>query len=156
MDILSSLVNSLTPEQRVTLQTLLLSHAAPTGTMSAPAPVAATPASKGLDLSNAIEVKFRATLSPNDRCRDPEWAQTYDHVWFKGHYQVKGPKGGLYCHGRAVLGNAQKQQYKGVLKISNKAFLQLQQGQAIDGWFIPDDTKDNVFVGTLSDFQPLK
>lgn len=161
MDIVSLLVQQMTPEQRAALLTQLLpaTSAAPAPTFTpTPAPTATAPrpsrGKKGaLDMSTAVPITFVATLSANERARDQSWAERYDHVWFKGHYQVKGPKGGVYCVGRAVLGNKAREQYKGTLKISNKAYLQLAAGEAIDGWFVPDDTKDNVLIGTLSHLQ---
>lgn len=162
MDIVNLLVQQLSPEQRAALlQQLLPSVAAVPTTVVEPPPAAAptprTPAPRGkkqaLDMSTAQPISFIASLSANERARDQTWAQRFDHVWFKGHYQVKGPKGGMYCLGRAVLGNRAREQYKGTLKISNKAYLQLAAGEAVDGWFIPDDTKDNVFIGTLSNLQ---
>lgn len=170
MDLVSLMVSQMTPEQRAAIVQQLLGtamSAAPTSpTATPPVPPAATavaerPApkkpwmSKGkgkLDMTDAVPVTFKARLEPNDRARDQSWAETYDHIWFKGHYQVKGPKGGMYCLGLGILGNPQREQCRGQLKISNRAFLALQNGEPIDGWFIPDDTKENVLIGTLTHF----
>lgn len=170
MDLVTLLLQQLTPEQRTSLLQQLLPVApaapapaftpaptpafTPTPTSSAPKPARPKGKSAQLDMSMAVPITFVVQLSPNDRARDPSWAQRFDHLWFKGHYQAKGPKGGVYCVGRAVLGNAAREQYKGTLKIANKAYLQLVAGEAVDGWFIPDDTKDNVLIGTLSHLQP--
>ncbi len=169
MDLLSSLVHTMTPDQRVALRNLLLETTPldpppiatpspqPTPPVQTAAPTAAPTRRDRLNLQDAIAITFKAALVPSDKARDPQWAQTYDRLWFKGHYQVKGPKGGVYCFGRAVLGNPQREQYKGMLKISNRNFLQLQAGGAIVGWFLPDDSPNgtNVLIGTLQQFQAL-
>ena len=167
MDLVSLMVAQMTPEQRAAMLQQLIGGSMPAPaampTTPAPAPTATAVAepptakkpwmSKGkgkLNMSDAVAVTFKARLEPNDRARDQSWAETYDHIWFKGHYQVKGPKGGMYCLGLAILGNPQREQCRGQLKISNRAFLALQNGEPIDGWFIPDDTKENVLIGTLT------
>lgn len=164
MDMMSLLVAQLSPEQRAALVQQLLGGSAPapaavpqptptaTAVADAPTPKPAGARFKNgkLNMDEAIPVTFKVQLSANDRARDPSWADQYDHLWFKGHYQVKGPKGGMYCLGLGILGNPQREQRRGQLKISNRAFLALQNGEPIDGWFIPDDTKENVLIGTLS------
>lgn len=171
MDLVSLMVAQMSPEQRTALLAQLISAtpaatppaaAAPAATAvldaPAPAPKSKSWGARGkgkLNMADAIAITFKAQLEPNDRARDQSWAETYDHIWFKGHYQVKGPKGGMYCLGLCVLGNDKREQCRGQLKISNRAFLALQNGEPIDGWFIPDDTKENVLIGTLTNLTIL-
>jgi hypothetical protein len=167
------LLSLLTPEQKTQLLQQLLGAAPSTPAVAPPpapvvTPVATAvatppetkkswpPRTKGkLNMDDAIAITFKAQLEPNERARDQSWAETYDHIWFKGHYQVKGPKGGMYCLGLCILGNDRREQRRGQLKISNRSFLALQNGEPVDGWFIPDDTKENVLIGTLSNLTTL-
>lgn len=177
---MSSLLDFLTPEQKQQLVAEMMAASAPaavssvvpsaaitqatatavtqstaTAVLTPPAPRRSTKSPK-LDLSDAIDTKFRVSLSANERCRDHNWAATYDTVTVRGHYQVKGPKGGMYCLGQAVLSSREGDIYSCTLKISNKSFLDLKSGGAIDGWCIDADTGESLFIGTLSGFQPVK
>lgn len=173
---MTSILELLTPEQKQQLLTELLGTKQPTAVVEPPTgrvpeanfenPQADKPISKAppkrttktpkLDLSDALAVHFHAVLSPNERCRDQSWAETYDTLTVKGHYQVKGPKGGMYCLGQAVLSNDDGDQYACTFKISNKNFLQLQQGGEIDGWCVDNATGESLFIGTLSQYHPTR
>lgn len=166
-----SLLDLLTPEQQQQLLGELLAKATPgaTATATPPKPTAKpavaapkptfTPKKKGkgpkLDLSDALAVHFTACLSPNERCRDQSWAETYTTLTVKGHYQVKGPKGGMYCLGQAVLSNEDGDEYRCTFKISNKNFLVLKAGGEIDGWCVDNESGESLFIGTLSDYEAL-
>ena len=132
--------------------------AAPKSAPKAAAKPAAPPGrpTPKLDLSDALAVQFTAALSPNERCRDQSWAETYQTVTVKGHYQVKGPKGGMYCLGQGVLSNDTGEETTCTFKISNKNFLQLKAGTAIDGWCIDNTTGESLFIGTLSHYRAVK
>lgn len=144
-----SILASLTPEQKAQLlQELLGSSSATTTIQETPA----KPTSTYYNMDDAIPVTFKATLAKSDKSRDITFAQRFDHVWCKGSYQVKGPKGGLYFVGRCVMGVKKGQQVKGTLRISNQRFLELQAGQTVDGWFRPDGSKDSILIGELSGF----
>lgn len=173
---MTSILELLTPEQKQQLLSELLGSTQATAVAESPAPkvpeanfgnppeakpVAKTPPKRTnktpkLDLSDALAVQFRAVLSPNERCRDQSWAQTYDTVSVKGHYQVKGPKGGMYCLGQAVLSNDDGDLHACTFKISNKNFLQLKNGGEIDGWCVDNDTGESLFIGTLSQYHATK
>lgn len=167
---MTSILDLLTPEQKQQLVAELLSGkqatavaeppAPPAPTRSAPARSAAPAPRRGaksatLDLSDAKAVHFTASLNPNERCRDQTWAQTFDTITVKGHYQVKGPKGGMYCLGQAVLSSPEGDTHQLTLKIANKNFLLLQAGGEIDGWCVDPTTKESLFIGTLGDYTPV-
>lgn len=174
---MTSILDLLTPEQKQQLVAELLSGKQATAVAEpadvpeahfgnpqpspVPKPDVKTPPKRTnktpkLDLSDALAVQFRAVLSPNERCRDQSWAQTYDTISVKGHYQVKGPKGGMYCLGQAVLSNDDGDLHACTFKISNKNFLQLKNGGEIDGWCVDNDTGESLFIGTLSQYHATK
>jgi hypothetical protein len=128
--------------------------AAPAAPTPAPGTRSAAPESY-YDMDAAVPVTFKAKLSPSPKARDKSYAERFDHIWVKGHYQVVGPKGGQYCVGRVVLGVKKGQQVKGILRISNAKFLELQAGGTVDGWMRPDDSKDSVLLGELSGYQAV-
>lgn len=144
---------TLTPEQRAQLATALETPPAVAQPPALPpaAPTSARRAPAKLDYSDAIAVTFTATLAPSPKARDPRWAQTYNALWVKGHANVRGPKGGLYCLGTCVLRGPDGAKTKGTFKIADKNFRLLQQGQPIDAWFI-DETDENVLLGTISGY----
>lgn len=161
-----SILDLLTPEQKQQLVAELLGGTAPapktppttppkaTSPATPPAPRRGTKTAK-LDLSDAIAVHFQAVLSPNERCRDQSWAETYDTITVKGHYQVKGPKGGMYCLGKARVSNQDGDSQVLTFKISNKNYLVLLGGGEIDGWCVDPATNESVFIGTLSQYEPV-
>lgn len=164
---MTSILDLLTPEQKQQLVAELLQTQTATAVAEPPAPAATPKASTKpapkrtsktpkLDLSDALAVHFKAVLSPNERCRDQSWAETYDTITVKGHYQVKGPKGGMYCLGQAVLSNDDGDEFACTLKISNKNFLQLKANGEIDGWCVDNTTGESLFIGTLSQYHPMK
>lgn len=162
-DLIGALLATMTPEQKASLVLQLVQPTAGPVTAPAvvapdiPAPPSPTAVKKRgkLDMKDAVAISFKARLTKSPMARSQEWAERYDHIWFKGHYQVKGPKGGVYCLGHCVLGNPKREQVKGTLKISNRAYLSLAAGEPIDGWFIPDGTTDNILIGILSHLTPL-
>jgi hypothetical protein len=113
----------------------------------APAPVSY------YDLSEAQDATFKAALRTSAKSRDTSFATRFDHVWCKGQFNAKGPKGGQYFVGRCVMGVKKHQQVKGILRISNERFLALQAGGVVDGWFRPDGSKDSVLIGELSGYR---
>lgn len=106
----------------------------------------------GLDMTSAVKVTFVASLTAV-RAKTEEYHTKYDHIWSAGHYQVKGPKGGLYFLGRAVMGKPKSgEQVKGTLKISNTKFLALQAGGTTEAWFTPEGSSEALLIGTLTRF----
>lgn len=152
---LNTLVDTLTPEQRQALASLLLQS-----TPTTPTPVSQDPEdqdtpspSSYYNMDEAVPVTFKADLQLNEKSRDKTYAQRFDHVWCKGNQFVKGPKGGVYFVGRCVLGVKKGQQIKGILRVGAKHFTALQQGGQMDAWFRPDGEADATLIGTLTNFR---
>lgn len=153
MDNLAAILEFMSPEQRQDLARLLAGAATETATATATAPTPTEPASSYYDMNEAIAATFKAKLSINEKSRDKSYAERYDHIWCKGHYRVKGPKGGVYFVGRCVLGVKKGQQVKGTLRVGNKHFENLLNGGTIDAWFRPDGASEAILIGSLSDYQ---
>lgn len=153
MSDLTQLLSALTPEQREALAAML-QPTAPTATATVPAP-AETPASTYYNMDEAVPVTFKADLSVNEKSRDTSYAQKYDHIWCKGNYRVKGPKGGVYFVGRCVLGVKKNQQVKGTLRVGNKHFEPFLSGTPLDAWFRPDGAEEAILIGTLTNYKPV-
>lgn len=126
---------------------------APTPPTAATDPSTPAPKSSYYNMDAAVEATFKAALAKSPKSRDTSYADKYDHVWCKGHWQVKGPKGGEYFVGRCVMGVQKGKQVKGILRISNQRFLDLKEGGTVDGWFRPDGAKDSVLIGELSAYK---
>jgi hypothetical protein len=123
-----------------------------------PATIAATATvveSNYYDMVEAVPVTFKADLSVSPKSRDTTYATTYDHLWCKGSYRVKGPKGGVYFVGRAVLGVKKGQQIKGTLRVGNKHFEAFCEGRPLDAWFRPDGAQESVLIGVLTNFHAV-
>lgn len=152
----AALLDLMSPEQRESVTAMLLQKLAEE---AAPAPVETpTPSAPALsyyNMDDAVAVTFKATLSVLDKSRDKSYAAKYDHVWCKGHYRVKGPKGGVYFVGRCVMGVKKGQQVKGTLRVANKHFETFVSGAALDAWFRPDGAADAVLIGQLSNFRSV-
>lgn len=155
---ISDMIASLTPAQRDSLTALLLQQVASAPqTAVAEAPVAepSTFQSSYYDMEQAVAVTFKATLSVNDKSRDKSYAERFDHLWCKGNYRVKGPKGGVYFVGRAVMGVKKGQQVKGTLRVGNKYFEAFLDGAPMDAWFRPEGESESILIGTLTNFRAV-
>jgi hypothetical protein len=145
MSSIEQFVHTLTDAQKANLQALL---------GNAPAePAAEVQKPSYYNMDDAVPVKFRAVLAAVEKARDQSYAQRFDHVWCVGHYQVKGPKGGVYFVGRCVLGVKKGQQLKGTLRVGNRHFEALLNGGTMDAWFRPDGEDEAVLIGVLSDYR---
>jgi hypothetical protein len=151
MNSITDLLSTMTPEQRQSLAAALLQEAAETPAATA----TAEPASSYYNMNEAVAVTFKADLSVNEKSRDRTYAERFDHVWCKGHYRVKGPKGGQYFVGRCVLGVKKHQQVKGTLRVGNKHFEPFRDGAPMDAWFRPDGASEAVLIGTLSNYRDV-
>lgn len=159
MSDLTQLFSALTAEQRSALAAVLLQSEVDAAT-STPEPVATATATVSddlptsyYDMTDAIPVTFKAALSVNEKSRDKSYPAKYDHVWCKGSYRVKGPKGGVYFVGRCVMGVKKGQQVKGTLRVGNKHFEPFLNGGQMDAWFRPDGADEAILIGTLSNFK---
>jgi hypothetical protein len=147
---IAQLFAGLSPEQRSALASMLLQQE------TAPAPTTtavAEPQTSYYDMTEAVPVTFKADLSVNEKSRDKSYPAKYDHVWCKGSYRVKGPKGGVYFVGRCVMGVKKGQQVKGTLRVGNKHFEPFMSGGQMDAWFRPDGADEAILIGTLSNFR---
>jgi hypothetical protein len=160
MSNLTQLLSALTPEQRQALAATLLAsdngtpaHALEDTSAAPPVATLESTASSYYNMDDAVAVTFKADLSVSDKSRDTSYARQYDHVWCKGNYRVKGPKGGVYFVGRCVLGVKKGQQVKGTLRVGNKHFEPFMNGSEMDAWFRPDGADDALLIGTLSNFR---
>ena len=103
-------------------------------------------------MTTAVKATFTASLTAV-RAKTDVYHTKYDHLWATGHYQVQGPKGGLYFLGRVVMGRPKDgSQVKGTLKLSNTKFLALQAGGTTEAWFTPDGSSEALLIGTLTRF----
>lgn len=154
---LDNLVQTMSPEQRQALAALLLQDAAPAAVAEPPAAAEPQPqpSSSYYNMDEAVAVTFKADLSVNPKSRDTSFAKRFDHVWCKGHYRAKGPKGGVYFVGRCVLGVKKGQQLKGTLRVGNKHFEALLNGQPMDAWFRPEGETESILIGTLSNYRDV-
>jgi hypothetical protein len=146
---LESLVHTLSAEQRDALQALLVQA------QTVPTPEPTPSPTSYYNLDDAVDVTFKADLSVNDKSRDTSYATRFDHVWCKGQYRVKGPKGGVYFVGRCVMGVKKGQQVKGLLRVGNRYFEAFLEGQPLDAWFRPDGADDAVLIGTLTNYRAV-
>jgi len=155
---IDTLVQAMNPDQRKALAALLMQETdlvATDQTAVPEAPVAAEAVTPNTyyNLDEAVAVTFKADLSVNPKSRDISYAEQFDHVWCKGNYRVKGPKGGVYFVGRCVLGVKKGQQIKGTLRVGNKYFEAFLDGQPLDAWFRPEGETESVLIGTLTKYR---
>jgi hypothetical protein len=159
---ITNLFAGMSDDQRTALASMLLQQlgvqpeSAPTAAATEAATATAVqdaPASSYYDMSEAVPVTFKADLSVNEKSRDKSFATKYDHVWCKGSYRVKGPKGGVYFVGRCVMGVKKGQQVKGTLRVGNKYFEPFLTGGQMDAWFRPDGADEAILIGTLSNYR---
>lgn len=151
MNTVADMLAAMTPEQRQSLAAKLLAELTPSTT-----PIATSgPETKEsyYNMDEAVPVTFKASLAVNEKSRDKSYAERFDHVWCKGHYRVKGPKGGVYFVGRCVMGVKKGQQVKGTLRVGNKYFEPFLTGGSLDAWFRPDGQDEAILIGTLSNFK---
>lgn len=150
MDIIATLVENLTADQ---LQEIVNAVVAKNQSDKSDD---SSPDNSYYDMTEAVPVKFKASLAASEKSRDTSYAERFDHVWCKGSYRVRGPKGGVYFVGRCVMGVRKGQQVKGTLRVSNRHFESLMEGNVIDGWFRPDGQKESVLIGELSNYSPVE
>lgn len=74
------------------------------------------------------------------------------NLFFVGHRDVRGPKGGVYLRGRAVIGYGATQ-VKGILQIGDKYTDELIGGGAVKLWVRMDGTAERVCVGVATAFK---
>ena len=151
MGTIEALLAVLTPEQRAQL----VAQLTPESPLAVGAAVDAAPASSYYDMSAAVPATFKATLSATPKARNAHYSDRYDHLWCKGHVNVRGPKGGVYFVGRGVMGVKKGQQTKGILRVSALRFEDLRQGGTIDAWFRVDGEKDSTLIGALSQYRAV-
>lgn len=154
MSNLTALLDGLSPEQRDSLAAMLLAQAAGSATAVASEPEP-TKSDSYYDMADAVPVTFKADLSVNPKSRNTSYAERFDHIWCKGNYRVKGPKGGVYFVGRCVMGVKKGQQVKGTLRVGNKHFEPFLSGTPLDAWFRPDGESESILIGTLSNYRAV-
>jgi len=101
------------------------------------------------DMQNATPVTFRSDFVASRRSRRESSNEKWKHVWCRGNYGVRGPKGGVYFVGRCVLGLHKETQVKGTLKVSDSHFRTFLVGGTLDAWFRPDGTQTTRCIGVL-------
>lgn len=154
MSDLTSILESLSPQQRDSLAAMLLRQAAGTAAATAE-PLAPVQPDSYYNMDEAVPATFKADLSVNEKSRNKTYAERFDHVWCKGNNRAKGPKGGVYFVGRCVMGVKKGQQVKGTLRVGSKYFDALQSGGEMDAWFRPDGESESVLIGTLSNYRAV-
>lgn len=138
MSSIEQLFKSLTAEQRKQFEELLAGGATP-------------PAKQYYNNEQAVQVTFKAKLKVHERSKNTHYAETYSHVWCKGHYRLIGPKGGKYFVGRMVMGVKKGAQVKGILRVNSDKFENFLAGEELDAWFKLDKSKDATLIGVLYD-----
>lgn len=127
--------------------------AAPEGTSASGAPADSEPPVRKrtpLDTSTARQITFIADIAPHPKAGDTRFVD--ETLWFKGVDGAKGPQGGVYCYGRAVVGTRDHAQ-KGILKIASRKFQALEAGGTADAWVRFDGASEDVLIGTLTGYR---
>lgn len=125
--------------------------AAPVETGAAEAPRKRTP----LDLSQAVQLEFRAVIGDHPRLSPSQRAFVGQSCWFKGMRGARGPQGGDYIHGVFVVGDGDARQ-KGMLKIATKTWPDLQAGRPVAAYVRFPGQPDSVLVGSLTTIELLR
>lgn len=147
----TELTNSLSPAEREELLRQLQA-----GKPADPAPDTAPPRRKRtpLDMSEATPVTFVADLVAGDRAKDSPYLGERA-LWATGMSGARGPQGGVYFYGRAVIAVG-KDRRRAQIKVGKKHFDVLAAGGAMPVWVRFDGETTDTLIGVATGYREVE